>query len=200
LIYDELASILFVVYVSFKELTQSNVALPLVRPLHFIRTGKNKPMADDKSSIFVGRQAQLSALKAYWRNTFHKNQGSVIFLAGEAGIGKTTLIEQFSQNILKYYPGVQYAYAQCDQVAGDVSPYAPFVQILNDLTRQAAKKGDNWFVDYVREIGPDILGMVPAVGSLLSTTAKSVDFVWKRRHQKDEPPEQLGQLSRKILC
>src|SRR5688500_17638044 len=119
-------------------------------------------MSVNKGSIFVGREASLSKLKDYWHNVFHKNQGNVIFLVGEAGIGKTTLIEQFSQNILKYYSGVQYAYAQCDQVAGDVSPYAPFVQILNDLTKQAAKKGDNWFVAYMREVGPDILAMVPA--------------------------------------
>jgi tetratricopeptide (TPR) repeat protein len=150
-------------------------------------------MPDNKDSIFVGRRAQLSELKDYWHTAFYKNQGSVIFLVGEAGIGKTALIEQFSQNILKYYSGIQYAYAQCDQVAGDVSPYAPFIQILNNLTEQAAKKGDNWFVDYMREIGPDILGMVPAVGSLLTTAAKSLDFVWQRRHQKEEPPQQFGQ-------
>jgi predicted ATPase len=150
-------------------------------------------MSDNEGSIFVGRQAQLSKLNDYWRNAFHKNQGRVIFVVGEAGIGKTSLLEQFSQNILKYYSGIQYAYAQCDQVAGDVSPYAPFVQILNDLTEQAAKKGDNWFVDYMREIGPDILGMVPAVGPLLTTAAKSLDFVWQRRHQKEELPEQFGQ-------
>lgn len=150
-------------------------------------------MSDNKGSIFVGRKASLSKLNDYWRNAFHKNHGRVIFLVGEAGIGKTTLIEQFSQNILKYYSGVQYAYAQCDQVAGDVSPYAPFVQILNSLTQQAAKKGDNWFVDYMREVGPDILSMVPAVGSLLTTAAKSLDFVWQRRHQKEETPGQFGQ-------
>lgn len=150
-------------------------------------------MSNNKSSIFVGRQAQLSKLNEHWRNVFHKNQGNVIFLVGEAGIGKTTLIEQFSQTVLKNYSGVQYAYTQCDQVAGDVSPYAPFVQILNNLTKQAAKKGDNWFVEYMREVGPDILGMVPAVGSLLTSAAKSVDFVWQRRHHKEESPEQFGQ-------
>jgi predicted ATPase len=150
-------------------------------------------MSDNKNSIFVGRYDQLNKLNDYWRNAFHKNQGKVVFLVGEAGIGKTTLIEQFSQSILKNYSGVQYAYAQCDQIAGDISPYAPFVQILNSLTEQAAKKDDNWFVEYMREVGPDILGMVPAAGSLLTAAVKSVDFVWQRRHWPEEPQSQFGQ-------
>lgn len=157
-----------------------------------ITSGRER-MSDTKSSIFVGRQAQLSQLNDYWRNTLHKNQGKVVFLTGEAGIGKTTILEQFSQNILKNYSGVQYAYAQCNQMAGDVSPYAPFVQILNNLTEQAAKKDDNWFVEYMREVGPDILNMVPALGAVLTTTAKSVDFVWRWRHRDEETSAQFGQ-------
>ena len=100
-------------------------------------------MASYQNSIFVGRQTQLNELNQHWREALHKKQGKVIFLTGEAGIGKTSLLEQFGRTVLKNYSGVQYAYAQCDQVAGDISPYAPFVQLLNSLTEQAAKKGDN---------------------------------------------------------
>jgi predicted ATPase len=135
------------------------------------------------NSIFVGRKTQLDELNSHWRDAFHKKQGKVVFLMGEAGIGKTSLVEQFSRSVLKNYSVVQYAYAQCDQVAGDISPYAPFVQVLNSLTEQAAKHGDNWFVSYMREVGPDVLGMVPVAGPLLTASAKSVDFVWQRRKQ-----------------
>jgi tetratricopeptide (TPR) repeat protein/energy-coupling factor transporter ATP-binding protein EcfA2 len=135
----------------------------------------------DQPSIFVGRQTQLDELNNYWQDAFHKNQGKVIFLIGEAGIGKTSLVQQFSQSVLKNYSQMQYARAQCDQVAGDISPYAPFVQVLNSLTEQAAKQGNNWFVNYMCEVGPDILNMVPAAGSLLTAATKSVGFVWKWR-------------------
>ena len=150
-------------------------------------------MSEDKSPIFVGRQALLSELKGYWRNAFHKNQGGVVFLVGEAGIGKTALIKQFSEDILKYYSGIQYAYAQCGQMAGDVSPYAPFVKILNELTLEAAKKRDNWFVEFMREVGPDILGLVPAAGSMLKTAAKTVDYVWQQQNRNEASPGQFGQ-------
>lgn len=150
-------------------------------------------MPENKNPIFVGRQVHLSELKGYWRNAFHKKQGGVVFLVGEAGIGKTSLIKQFSEDILKYYTGIQYAYAQCGQMAGDVSPYAPFVKILNELTLEAAKKGDNWFVEFMREAGPDILGLVPAAGSVLKTAAKTVDFVWQRRNRNEASSDQFGQ-------
>ena len=50
-----------------------------------------------KSMPFVGRGSQLAELRAYGHMAFGRNQGRVVFLTGEAGIGKTTLGEQFSQ-------------------------------------------------------------------------------------------------------
>jgi Cdc6-like AAA superfamily ATPase len=67
----------------------------------------------DQRPIFVGRETQLKELNNYWRDAYHKNQGKVVFLVGEAGIGKTSLAQQFSQSVLKNYSKVQYAYAQC---------------------------------------------------------------------------------------
>lgn len=151
------------------------------------------------TSIFVGRQTQLEQLNNHWRDAFHKKQGKAVFLVGEAGIGKTSLIEQFSRSVLKNYSGVQYAYAQCDQIAGDISPYAPFVQILNSLTEQAAKRDENWFVAYMREVGPDVLGMVPVAGSLLTASAKSVDFVWQRRKQNQASEADRSQFGQQDL-
>lgn len=57
-----------------------------------------------RAVLFVGRQTQLEALYAYREATIHHNQGRVIFLTGEAGIGKTSLAQEFSRRILERYP------------------------------------------------------------------------------------------------
>ena len=41
----------------------------------------------------------------------------------------------------------------------------------------------------MREVGPDVLGMVPVSGSLLAVATKSVDFVWQRRKQSQAAEE-----------
>jgi tetratricopeptide (TPR) repeat protein len=144
-------------------------------------------------AIFVGRQAQLAELERYWQEAYQQQRGKVIFLVGEAGIGKTSLVREFSQGMLTKYPQVQYAEAQCDQIAGDISPYAPFVQLLNKLTEQATQRGKHWSVEFIREIGPDILGMVPVAGPILATAAKSADFAWRKRQQADSGLDRFGQ-------
>ncbi|MCB0191470.1 MAG: tetratricopeptide repeat protein [Anaerolineae bacterium] len=149
-----------------------------------------------RAVLFVGRQTQLEALSAYWESTIHHNQGQVIFLTGEAGIGKTTLAQEFSRRVLERYPQARYAAAQSDQVAGDISPYAPFIQILNSLTEQAVRRGNNWTTEYLREVGPDILEMIPVAGPLLAATVKTVDFVWRRQRAArlgDADRSQFGQ-------
>jgi predicted ATPase len=148
------------------------------------------------SNIFVGRRAQRAELNRHWRGVLQSRQGKIIFLTGEAGIGKSALIRQFSHDVQANYSGIQVAYTQCDQIAGDISPYAPFVLLLNSLLEQAvdqADQSDNWFVAYMQEVGPDVLKMVPVAGELLAAAAKSVEFIWDRYHREDELPNQFGQ-------
>ncbi|MCL4298466.1 MAG: tetratricopeptide repeat protein [Anaerolineae bacterium] len=154
------------------------------------------PQPPTKRAIFVGRQAQLVELERYWQEAYQQQKGKVVFLVGEAGIGKTSLVREFSQGVLAKYPQAQYAEAQCDQIAGDISPYAPFVQLLNNLTEQATRRGKHWSVEFIREIGPDILGMVPVAGPILATAAKGADFAWRKRRGEDaglDRPSQFGQ-------
>jgi DNA-binding SARP family transcriptional activator len=43
---------------------------------------------------FVGRERELSTLKALWQNV-QRGQGQAIFIGGEVGVGKTTFVQKF---------------------------------------------------------------------------------------------------------
>lgn len=169
-------------------------AQPQVQP-----ASQSSPQPSPPQMIFVGRQTQLAELERHWQKAYQRQEGKVVFMVGEAGIGKTTLVRAFSQAVLQKYPRMQYAYAQCDQIAGDISPYAPFVQLLNKLTEQATRRGKHWSVEFIREIGPDILGMVPVAGPILATAAKSADFAWRKRRQEGAELDRSSRFSQQDI-
>jgi predicted ATPase/DNA-binding SARP family transcriptional activator len=47
---------------------------------------------------FVGRERELSTLKALWQNV-QRGQGQAIFIGGEVGVGKTTFVQKFIESI-----------------------------------------------------------------------------------------------------
>lgn len=69
--------------------------------------------------MFVGREGQLQKLQAA-AGAMTQGKGRVVFISGEAGVGKTYLIEHFSKAFVKKHPEVQYAYAQCPAKVGEL--------------------------------------------------------------------------------
>ena len=79
---------------------------------------------------FVGRGGELETLEAHLQEAL-EGRGRVVLITGEAGIGKTTLVEHFRDQVLSRYPEVRFAGAECDCPIGEMdvgalSPYAPF--------------------------------------------------------------------------
>ena len=85
------------------------------------------------SRPFVGRRTELELLHDR-RRALAKNAGSVVLVAGEAGMGKSRLLKQFVAGI----PGVRtplLARAECLQAAGQ--PLGPLREIVSALVEQA---------------------------------------------------------------
>jgi transcriptional regulator with XRE-family HTH domain/tetratricopeptide (TPR) repeat protein len=81
---------------------------------------------------FVGREQELSQLEAY----LHKistGDGQVIFIAGEAGRGKTALMDKFAQVAQETFPELIASRGNCTALAGAGVPYLPFRDILAGL-------------------------------------------------------------------
>ncbi len=100
----------------------------------------------------IGRGDALNRLHAAL-DAARAGQRQLVFVAGEAGIGKSTLIERFVADA-----GVAAVHGQCIEHHGGAEPYMPFLEALNGLCRE---RGGAEFVGLMRRVAPTWLLHLP---------------------------------------
>ncbi|MFD4629731.1 AAA family ATPase [Streptomyces sp. NPDC058284] len=122
------------------------------------------------SPVFVGRTAELDALnEALARATgapaeqpAGRGEPQALLLGGEAGVGKTRLIEEFTAAAEKR--GAVVALGGCVEIGADGLPFAPFSAALRSLRRRlpdelaAAAEGQE---EELARILPELAGPAP---------------------------------------
>ncbi|MFF4949061.1 helix-turn-helix transcriptional regulator [Streptomyces chattanoogensis] len=83
------------------------------------------------SPVFVGRAAELAALRDALARTAASGGPQAILIGGEAGVGKTRLIEEFTESARDQ--GVLVALGGCIEIGSEGLPYAPFSAVLHTL-------------------------------------------------------------------
>jgi predicted ATPase/DNA-binding SARP family transcriptional activator len=83
--------------------------------------------------VFVARERELARLDGYL-NAALSGQGRVVFVTGEAGSGKTTLVQEFSWHAQEAHADLIAASGNCNSYTGVGDPYLPFREILELLT------------------------------------------------------------------
>jgi DNA-binding winged helix-turn-helix (wHTH) protein/predicted ATPase len=106
----------------------------------------------------VGREAELTILH-HWYATARQGRRQVGFIAGEAGIGKTTLVETFVAN-LATDAAVRIGYGQCIEQYGPGEAYMPVLEALGRLCR--GPEGIHVLV-WLRQQAPSWLAQMPAL-------------------------------------
>jgi DNA-binding SARP family transcriptional activator len=91
------------------------------------------PEGDAHPSPFVGRAAELQRLATALQRA-RQGEGQVLFVTGEAGSGKTMLVQTFAHRILARADDVVVARGACNAQIGTGDPYLPFREILRLLT------------------------------------------------------------------
>ncbi len=139
------------------------------------------------SSVFVGREAELSRL-GHVLSQASAGAAQVVFVAGEAGAGKSALVNEFVGRALKADATVVAAVGECNAQTGLGDPYLPFRQLLTELTTGAdealaSAKGETGeaaqrLQDFVRlsaatllTVGPDLVGIFVPGASLFAKIA-----------------------------
>jgi len=103
------------------------------------------------SPSFIGRADATAQLQQAWHQA-RSGQRAVVWVAGEPGIGKTTLIEHFVAGL----GDVARARGQCVEHYGTGEPYLPVLEALAELCR-----GDRTLPALLRTVAPTWLLQLP---------------------------------------
>lgn len=130
--------------------------------------------------VFVAREQELARLGGFLRQAL-TDQGCVCFVVGEAGSGKTTLINEFTCRAQEEYGDLAVAIGQSDAQTGMGDAYLPFREVMGQLTGDVESKVAQGAIteenasrlqklvmlssQALIEVGPDLIGVfVPGAG------------------------------------
>ena len=84
-------------------------------------------------SAFVGQESELARLDDFLGLAL-AGEGQVVFVIGEAGSGKTSMVQEFARRALMRHVDLLVAGGNCNAYTGLGDPYLPFREILGVLT------------------------------------------------------------------
>jgi len=104
-----------------------------------------------RTPSMVGRVAALDRLRACWHRTL-AGERQLVWVVGDAGVGKTTLIESFVSEL----PPDATVYGRCVEHFGAGEPYLPLLEALNEHCRREPA-----LADVLRSVAPTWLVQMP---------------------------------------
>ncbi len=97
------------------------------------RLSPSLPLSLSPASPFVAREHELERLQDFLARAL-AGQGQLVFVSGEAGSGKTTLVQTFAQQAQAIHAALIVAGGICNAQTGAGDPYLPFRGLVNLLT------------------------------------------------------------------
>jgi predicted ATPase/DNA-binding SARP family transcriptional activator len=106
---------------------------PTPQPLPSFLGENAAPRQASVPTDFVGRERALSHLAAALESA-RAGQGQILFVIGEAGRGKTMLVQEFTRQAQADDANLVVVTGYCDAITGIGDPYLPFREALTMLT------------------------------------------------------------------
>jgi predicted ATPase/DNA-binding winged helix-turn-helix (wHTH) protein len=151
--------------------------LTAVRPL------QQEPVAESRSA--VGRETELAKMES-WLSRSLRGERQLVFVTGEPGIGKTTLVDAFVER--SGDPSISVGRGQCVEHHGVGEAYLPILEALGRLCR--GPRG-NRLVEIVRQYAPTWLAQLPAL-------VDSADEAFRQQVLGTTPQRMLRELAEAI--
>jgi tetratricopeptide (TPR) repeat protein/transcriptional regulator with XRE-family HTH domain len=144
---------------------RANVPQMLLRiPPYLEQDALNPPSS---TANFVERRKELARLQTCLDQALGE-KATPIFLLGDAGSGKTSLMREFARIAQQTHPGLLIAGGQCNAQTGQGDPFRPFRDILGILT------GDfeiDWTLGmFNREQALQVWASIPTVVEAITTS------------------------------
>jgi predicted ATPase/DNA-binding SARP family transcriptional activator len=121
-----------------------------------------EPFSEVFSAPLVGREPELARLASAWEQTSSAG-ASLLLLAGEAGVGKTRLVQAFSEQVR--ISGGLVLYGHCFEFER-LLPYQPFVEALRSLAARLSAQDweqfPGWVAVMLSHLLPEIAELLPA--------------------------------------
>ena len=154
--------------------------------------------------VFVGREREMARLRTILGREL-AGHGQVVFVTGEAGSGKTALMNAFAEDAQRQVDDLIVAVGNCS-AGRNGDPYLPFREVLATLTGGADEHGapprtSNRLgkllvrsTQVLVEVGPDLIGTLIPGSSLIARIGKVaiqkmgwMDQLEKLDQKKPEP-------------
>jgi DNA-binding SARP family transcriptional activator/tetratricopeptide (TPR) repeat protein len=104
--------------------------IPIRRPAFL---DEDAEAARSPAPVFVARESELARLEGYLEQALG-GHGQMVFITGDAGRGKTALMDEFARRALAAHPELLVASGACDDYTGVGDPYLPFRDVLKMLS------------------------------------------------------------------
>ncbi len=117
--------------------------------------GDLPPAARGTEEGLVAREPELARLQS-WLQAAGQGRGHICFVVGEAGSGKTALLQAFARAARAGHAGLVVASSGCTAHVGAGDPFQPFRNILLQLATLSAPS----LLDLIVRHGPDLLGVL----------------------------------------
>jgi DNA-binding winged helix-turn-helix (wHTH) protein len=110
------------------------------------------PAQHMEPGTLVGREEAIARLRNAWALA-ERGQRQMVFVLGDAGVGKSTLIERFAAD-----SGAHVGFGQCIEHYGSGEAYMPVLEALNSLCRSECGES---LIRTMREVAPTWLLQLP---------------------------------------
>lgn len=133
-----------------------------VAPVSEVISGAPAGCGVSAARRMVGREGAMAELDDYLGQALN-SQRQVVFITGEAGIGKTTLVDAFHQAVASR-PNLRVIRGQCVEGFGGKEAYYPVLEAVGHWAREAsggpvvqtlAKQAPTWLIQFPSLIKPE---------------------------------------------